>query len=84
MNNIEQNRINTVNAINRSAILIAWEVGAFVSDRIRNAKWGTKVVNNLLNIYTSRIQHSKVGVRFLFTEWLSFMKYILTTDLPNL
>lgn len=41
LNITEQHRTN---AINKASILTAWEVGAFVSDRINKAKWGTKVV----------------------------------------
>lgn len=44
---IEQNRTQAVLAINHASVLTAWQVGAFVSDRIKNAAWGSKVVQQL-------------------------------------
>ena len=44
---IEQHRSQAVQAVNHESLLTAWEVGAFVSDRIKNAQWGAKVVQQL-------------------------------------
>ena len=44
---IEQHRTQAVQAVNHASLLTAWEVGAFVSDRIKNAQWGAKVVQQL-------------------------------------
>lgn len=44
---IEQHRSQAVQAVNHASLLTAWEVGAFVSDRIKNAQWGAKVVQQL-------------------------------------
>jgi predicted nuclease of restriction endonuclease-like (RecB) superfamily len=44
---IEQNRLQAVQMINHASVLTAWQVGAFVSDRIKNAAWGSKVVQQL-------------------------------------
>ena len=44
---IEQRRSQAVQAVNQASLLTAWEVGAFVSDRIKNAAWGAKVVQQL-------------------------------------
>ena len=44
---IEQRRSQAVQAVNQASLLTAWEVGAFVSDRIKNAQWGAKVVQQL-------------------------------------
>ena len=44
---IEQNRSQAVQAINHASVLTAWQVGAFVSVRIKNASWGSKVVQQL-------------------------------------
>ena len=50
---IEQHRTQAVQAVNHASLLTAWEVGAFVSDRIKNAQWGAKVVQQLAEyIYT--------------------------------
>ena len=44
---IEQNRLQAAQMINHASVLTAWQVGAFVSDRIKNAAWGSKVVQQL-------------------------------------
>ena len=44
---IETRRTQAVQMVNHASLLTAWEVGAFVSDRIKNAQWGTKVVQQL-------------------------------------
>ena len=44
---IEQNRSQAVMAVNHASVLTAWQVGAFVSERIKNAAWGAKVVQQL-------------------------------------
>lgn len=44
---IELHRTQAVQAVNHASLLTAWEVGAFVSDRIKNAQWGAKVVQQL-------------------------------------
>ena len=44
---IETRRNQAVQMVNHASLLMAWEVGAFVSDRIKNAQWGTKVVQQL-------------------------------------
>ena len=44
---IRQNRTQALRAVNNASILTAWQVGAFVSDRIKNAGWGAKVVQQL-------------------------------------
>lgn len=44
---IEQNRSQAIQAVNQASLLTAWEVGAFVSHKIKNAGWGAKVVQQL-------------------------------------
>lgn len=44
---IELRRSQAVQAVNQASLLTAWDVGAFVSDRIKNAQWGAKVVQQL-------------------------------------
>lgn len=44
---IEERRSQAVQAVNQASLMTAWEVGAFVSDRIKNAQWGAKVVQQL-------------------------------------
>ncbi len=44
---IENNRSQAIQVINHASVLTAWQVGAYVSDRIKNAAWGSKVVQQL-------------------------------------
>lgn len=44
---IEQNRSQAIQVINHASVLTAWQVGAYVSDKIKNAAWGSKVVQQL-------------------------------------
>ena len=44
---IEYNRSQAVQIINHASVLTAWQVGAYVSDKIKNAAWGAKVVQQL-------------------------------------
>ena len=44
---IEQNRSQAIQAVNHASLLTAWEVGAYVSNKIENADWGAKVVQQL-------------------------------------
>jgi hypothetical protein len=44
---IQYHRSCAVQAINHASILTAWHVGAYVSDKIKNAQWGAKVVQQL-------------------------------------
>ena len=41
---IEYNRSQAIQVINHASVLTAWQVGAYVSDKIKNAAWGSKVV----------------------------------------
>ena len=43
---IEYNRSQAIQVINHASVL-TWQVGAYVSDKIKNAAWGSKVVQQL-------------------------------------
>lgn len=44
---IEYNRSQAIQVVNHASVLTAWQVGAYVSDKIKNAAWGAKVVQQL-------------------------------------
>ena len=44
---IEQNRSQAIQVINHASVLTAWQVGAYVSDKIKTAAWGSKGVQQL-------------------------------------
>lgn len=44
---IQNYRSRAVQAINHASVLTAWHVGAYVSEKIKKAQWGAKVVQQL-------------------------------------
>ena len=44
---IQDYRSKAVQTINRASVMTAWHVGAYVSNKIKNAQWGSKVVQQL-------------------------------------
>jgi predicted nuclease of restriction endonuclease-like (RecB) superfamily len=44
---ISQHRSRALQAVNKENLLTAWEVGAFVSARLKNSAWGNKTVTQL-------------------------------------
>ena len=44
---ISLRRTRALQAVNNENLLVAWEVGAFVSARLKNAAWGSKTVTQL-------------------------------------
>ena len=44
---ISLHRSEALQAVNNENLLAAWEVGAFVFDRLKNSVWGSKTVKQL-------------------------------------
>lgn len=44
---IQDYRSKAVQTINHASVMTAWHVGAYVSNKIKNAQWGAKVVQQL-------------------------------------
>lgn len=44
---IQDYRSKAVQTINRASVMTAWHVGAYVSNKIKSAQWGSKVVQQL-------------------------------------
>ena len=44
---ISLHRSQALQTVNNENLLAAWEVGAFVSDRLKNSVWGSKTVKQL-------------------------------------
>ena len=44
---ITLHRSKALQTVNNESLLAAWEVGAFVSDRLKNSAWGSKTVKQL-------------------------------------
>lgn len=57
---ISFHRDRAYQAVNTEIILTNWEVGKYVSRKIKNAAWGTGVVDNLVN-YLRKVQPNLKG-----------------------
>jgi predicted nuclease of restriction endonuclease-like (RecB) superfamily len=44
---ISLHRTRALHTVNNESLLTAWEIGAYVSDRLKNAAWGSKTVMQL-------------------------------------
>lgn len=50
---IERSRENAFRAVNRELIFMYWEIGAYVSDKIKNGGWGKSVVADFAHFMES-------------------------------
>jgi len=55
---IEQARVNAFYAVNRELISLYWEVGGYISDKIRQGKWGRAVVSDFARFI--QIEHPEI------------------------
>jgi predicted nuclease of restriction endonuclease-like (RecB) superfamily len=46
---IKQSRFNAIRAVNSELILLYWNIGSYISQKIENSEWGTSVVDELAN-----------------------------------
>jgi predicted nuclease of restriction endonuclease-like (RecB) superfamily len=56
---IERARENAFRAVNREVISMYWEIGAYVSDKVKNGGWGKAVVKE----FSEFIQSNFVGIQ---------------------
>lgn len=56
---IEQNRSQAVQVINHASVLTAWQVGAYISDKIKNAAWGLQGGTNLCHSKRHKLYHQR-------------------------
>lgn len=61
--------------VNAEALQTYWEVGAYISDRLKNAQWGDHVVSELAD-YLKRHNPKRRGYSKRFTTWLRSMTII--------
>ncbi len=50
---IKKARSNALKSINKELILLYWKIGEYISEKVKNAEWGTSVVDKLA-IYIQR------------------------------
>ena len=57
---IEQHRSSAIAKVNIEALLTNWEVGQYISQQLKSAYWGTKVVSELAD-YLKHMNHRRKG-----------------------
>ena len=57
---IEQHRSSAIAKVNTEALLTNWEVGQYISQQLKSARWGAKVVSDLAD-YLKRMNPKRRG-----------------------
>ena len=57
---IEQHRTSAITKVNTEALLTNWEVGQYISQQLKSARWGAKVVSDLAD-YLKRMNPKRRG-----------------------
>lgn len=57
---IEQHRSSAITQVNTEALLANWEVGQYISQQLKSARWGAKVVSDLAD-YLKRMDPRRKG-----------------------
>ena len=90
---IEQHRSSAIAKVNMEALLTNWEVGQYISQQLKSAHWGTKVVSELADYlkrmnprrkgYGKRNLYNMVGFYETYSSE-SFLSFIGSLHLDNL
>ena len=76
---IERARENAFRAINREVIALYWEIGAYVSDKVKNGGWGKAVVKE----FSEFIQSNFTGIQGFSTSNIWRMRQFYETYKDN-
>ena len=58
-----------VQNINTEMLYTYWEVGQYISERLKSSAWGEKVVTDLADFLNVKIQNEKDMAKEIFTIW---------------
>ena len=70
---ISAHKKRAMRAVHHESIGMLWEVGAYVSDRLKRSAWGMASCGCWQNISTPKAQRLKDGVIVLYIRWCSSM-----------
>jgi hypothetical protein len=76
---IERARENTFRAVNRELISMYWEIGNYVSEKVKNGGWGKSVVKG----FSQFIKSKYLGIRGFFQQNIWRMKQFYETYCDN-
>jgi predicted nuclease of restriction endonuclease-like (RecB) superfamily len=76
---IEQTRENAYRAVNREFISMYWDIGKFVSEKVRDAGWGKAIVKD----FSEFIQSHYVGIQGFSTSNIWRMRQFYETYKDN-
>jgi len=71
---IEQSRENAFKAVNHELISMYWNVGAYISEKVKNASWGKSVVTEFAYFIQSERPTSKAFLPQIYGVCASSMK----------
>jgi len=76
---IERTRENAFRAVNRELISMYWEIGEYISDKVKNGGWGKAIASDFARFIQSERPDIKGSQIQIFGVCANFMKYITVT-----
>jgi len=73
---ISAHKKRAMNAVHNESLNMLWEVGAYVSDRLKKAAWGDGVVRMLAEYIIPEVPRQRVGAIVQSIRWCSSMRPI--------
>lgn len=83
-NIIELHRSRALQAINNETLFISWQVGAFISDKLKKSEWGSKVVTQLCEYLRTKDPSLKGYSRRNIYNMVNFYESYSSADFLNL
>lgn len=71
---IERHRSSAIAKVNMEALLTNWEVGQYISQHLKSAQWGAKVVSELADYLKRMNPRKKAIAKETCTIWWVSMK----------
>lgn len=78
---IDTRKKRAYSALNNEIILSNWEIGRYVSDKIKSAKWGSRVIDMLVAYLKEKIPGIKGYEKRSIEGWLGSIMNILLQNL---
>ena len=80
---IHLHRSRALKVVNNESLLICWNVGQYVSEKLNKTQWGSKVVTQLSEYLRTKDPSLKDIAVETFIIWLLFSRAILRRSLHN-
>lgn len=80
---ISYHRQRVSKTIDDESLRMIWEVGGYISHKLKNAEWGAGIVRQLSEFIRRKIQPSKDGAIVRYIKWCNFMIPIVMQHSQN-